>query len=250
MVLRLGSLGKVCNVVIPERPLDVLAIAPHPDDAEIGVAGTLLACQAQGLRVGILDLTDGEPTPFGSPELRARETAAATQVLGLDWRGNLGLPNRSLEHTLEARRALAGALRRLRPRMLLAPYWEDSHPDHVAASSLCDAARFWAKLTRTDMPGTPHFPAKIFYYWSIHLRIHPAPACVVDISGWIDRKMESIRCYESQFLLGRSPDFPTPLDDIYDRARYWGWAIGRKFGEPLASREPLRATGLKDWLDG
>lgn len=235
---------------VPAEAIDVLAIAPHPDDAEIGVGGTLLACRAQGLRVGVLDLTDGEPTPHGSPELRARETAAATQVLGLDWRGNLGLPNRKLEHTLESRRALAGAIRLLRPRVLLVPYWEDSHPDHVAASSLCEAARFWAKLTRTDMPGKPHFPQRLFYYWSIHLRIHPLPACVVDISAWIEQKMASIRCYESQFVTGRSQEFPTVLDDIYARARYWGWSIGRAFGEPLASREPLPVEGLKAWVAG
>jgi bacillithiol biosynthesis deacetylase BshB1 len=232
-------------VTPPEQPLDVLAIAPHPDDAEISVGGTLLACRAEGLRVGVLELTNGEPTPHGSPEMRARETAAATRVLGLDWRGNLGLPNRSLEHTLDARRALAGAIRVTRPQILLVPYWEDAHPDHVVASSLCDAARFWGKLTRTDMPGAPHLPAHVFYYWSIHLRIHPQPACVIDISPHIDAKMNAVRCYESQFLLGRSQQFPTALDDIYDRARYWGWSIGTKFGEPLGSREPLGTTGLR-----
>src|SRR5260370_133703 len=82
---------------------------------------------------------------YGSVEIRQKETAAATQILGLDWRGNLGLPNRSLQPDLEARRRLAVAIRELRPRWLMAPYWEDSHPDHVAASQLVDAARFWAK---------------------------------------------------------------------------------------------------------
>ena len=233
----------------PDQPLDVLAIATHPDDAEIGVGGTLLCCRADGMRVGVLDLTSGEPTPHGSLELRARETAAATKVLGLDWRGNLGLPNRSLEHTLDARWALAGAIRLTRPRILLIPYWDDSHPDHVVASSLCDAARFWAKLTRSDIPGSPHYPPHVFYYFSIHLRIHPAPACVIDISPFIEQKMDAIRCYESQFLLGRTQEFPTALDDIYDRARYWGWSIQRKFGEPLASRESLRVDSLKRWAE-
>src|SRR6186713_1491225 len=134
-------------------PLDLLVVAPHPDDAEIGVGGTLLESKAQGLRVGVLDLTSGEPTPHGSLETRARETAAATSILGLDWRENLGLPNRSLEPTLEARAQLAGVIRQQRPRWLFAPYWIDAHPDHVAASELVDAARFWAKLTKTDLPG-------------------------------------------------------------------------------------------------
>ena len=146
-------------------PLDVLVVAPHPDDAEIGVGGTLVCCQRQKLRVGVVELTSGEPTPHGSPEIRAAETEAATSVLGLDWRHNLGLPNRSLEHTLEARRSLASIFRLTRPRLILAPYWEDSHPDHVVASSLVDAARFWSKLSRTDMPGEPYHPPRILYYF-------------------------------------------------------------------------------------
>lgn len=232
----------------PTLPLDVLAVAPHPDDAEIGVGGTLIACLRQKLQVGVLELTSGEPTPHGSLEKRAAETAAATRILGLDWRENLGLPNRSLEHTLEARRALAAAFRLTRPKLILAPYWEDSHPDHVAASSLIDAARFWSKLSRSDIPGEPYFPARVLYYFSIHLRIHPQPAFVFDISDTIEPKMQSIACYESQFLTGKTQNPPTILDDIRDRARYWGWSIGAKYGEPFASRESIRLTSVQDLL--
>lgn len=227
-----------------DPPLDILAVAPHPDDAEISVGGTLIACHRQGLRVGVLELTNGEPTPHGSPEIRARETAAATTILQLDWRHNLGLPNRTLEHTLVARRSLATIFRLTRPRLILAPYWEDSHPDHVAATSLIEAARFWSKLSRTDMPGEPYHPPRIFYYFSIHLRIHPQPAFVFDISQSIDEKMAAVKCYESQFLTGRVQQFPTALDDIRDRARYWGWSIGSQFGEPFASRESLRISSF------
>ncbi len=230
----------------PGLPLDVLAVATHPDDAEIGVGGTLLCCLRQKLRVGVLDLTSGEPTPRGSPEIRAAETAASTKILGLDWRHNLGLPNRSLEHTLEARRSLAAVFRMTRPKLILAPYWEDSHPDHLAASSLVDAARFWSKLSRSDIPGEPYLPPRVLYYFSIHLRIHPQPAFVFDISDMIDAKMQSIACYESQFVTARSSSDPTALDDIRDRARYWGWSIGAKYGEPFASRETLRMTSFRD----
>src|SRR5271170_7816954 len=100
------------------EPLDYLVVCAHPDDAELGMGGTLALLRAQGFRVGVLDLTDGEPTPFGSPEIRARETAAASEVLGLDWRENLGLPNRRLEASLEARARLANVFRRVRPRWL------------------------------------------------------------------------------------------------------------------------------------
>ncbi|MCA9070922.1 MAG: bacillithiol biosynthesis deacetylase BshB1 [Planctomycetaceae bacterium] len=225
-------------------PLDVLVVAPHPDDAEISVGGTILTCQRQNLRVGVLDLTNGEPTPHGSPEIRARETAAATEVLGVAWRQNLGLPNRSLQHDLEARRKLAGVFRTMRPKILLAPYWEDAHPDHIEASQLVDAARFWSKLSRTDLPGEPYWPPKIYYYWSIHLRIHPKPAFVLDISESIEAKMQAIRCFESQMLQGRSQEHPTLLDDIRDRARYWGWTIGTAYAEPFGSREELGVRHL------
>src|SRR5882672_2133862 len=104
------------------EPLDYLVIAPHPDDAELSLGGTIALLLSQGKRVGVLDLTDGEPTPFGSPEIRARETAAASAVLGLAWRGNLGLPNRRLEATLDARSKLAGVLRTLRPPTVFAHY--------------------------------------------------------------------------------------------------------------------------------
>ena len=232
----------------PITSLDILVVAPHPDDAEIGVGGALVCCKRQGLSIGVVDLTTGEPTPHGSLDIRARETAAATKALDLDWRHNLGLPNRSLEPTLEARRALATVFRQTRPKLILAPYWEDSHPDHIAASSLVDAARFWSKLSRTDMPGEPYLPPRVLYFFSIHLRIHPQPAFVFDISDAIDSKMEAIRCYESQLVTGRSPEFPTAIDDIRDRARYWGWSIGAKYGEPFASRETVRVTSFREAL--
>lgn len=226
--------------------LDYLVIAPHPDDAELGVGGTILLLQDQGAKVGVLDLTNGEPTPHGSPEIRARETEAATAVLGLAWRGNLGLPNRSLVNDLASRHLLAGAIRRLRPRTLFAPYWEDAHPDHVAASALVDAARFWAKLTKTDLPGEPFFPQRVIYYFAVHLRIHPRPSFVLDVTGYHEAKMQAVACYRSQFIEGRRTDPPTFLDDLRDRARYWGWAIGAGFGEPFVCREEVGLRGLRD----
>ncbi|MEX0704682.1 MAG: bacillithiol biosynthesis deacetylase BshB1 [Planctomycetales bacterium] len=229
----------------PPSPLDLLVIAPHPDDAELGCGGAIVRSVREGLRVGVLDLTSGEPTPHGSAELRRKETAAATEILGLAWRGNLGLTNRALRADLESRRSLAEAFRLTRPAIVMFPYWDDSHPDHVAASRLCDDARFHAKLTKTDMSGEPFWPPKALYYFSVHLRIHPKPAFVFDISDAIEEKLAAIRCYESQFVTGRSPEFPTVLDDIKDRARYWGWSIGKPYGEPFASREEIGLETLR-----
>jgi bacillithiol biosynthesis deacetylase BshB1 len=228
--------------------LDILVVAPHPDDAELGMGGAILRFKSEGLRVGVLDLTDGEPTPYGDPRTRARETAAATEMLGLDWRENLGLPNRSLEATLEARGQLAGVFRRVRPRWVFAPYWVDAHPDHLAAVELAEAARFWSKLTKSDLPGEPFHPERILHYYCVHLRVVAQPAFVLDISPFWEQKLAAIRCYRSQFIEGRPSEPPTFIDRLRDQAAYWGWAINTRYGEPFASREALGLGSLRDLL--
>lgn len=220
--------------------LDLLVVATHPDDAEISVGGIIAKAVAEGLQVGIVDLTTGEPTPHGTPELRVEETQSATHTLGIAYRENLGLPNRKLQADLAARRELTNIFRLTRPQLILAPWQEDVHPDHVQASRLCDDARFWAKLSRTDLAGDPFWPPQLLYYLSIHLRIHPKPTVVVDVSEHIETKMAAISCYRSQMLTGRPQEFPTTLDDIRDRARYWGWSIHSGYAEPLLAREEFR----------
>ena len=229
-----------------DQPLDILVVAPHPDDAEISVGGTICQSLKQGLRVGVLELTNGEPTPHGSIEIREQETNAATKVMQLSWRHQLGLPNRSLQNDLDSRREVSGMFRLTRPQIVLAPYWEDAHPDHVAASQLIDDARFWSKLSRSDLAGEPFHPSRIYYYFSVHLKIHPSPSFVIDISETLEQKMKAIQSYESQVFQGRSQEFPSFLDDIRDRARYWGWTIGTKYGEPFASRECIGLNGLQE----
>jgi bacillithiol biosynthesis deacetylase BshB1 len=224
--------------------LDILVIAPHPDDAELGMGGAIRKFIAEGRSVGVLDLTSGEPTPHGSPEIRARETAAATKILGLQWRENLGLPNRSLEATIENRAQLAGVIRQQRPRWLFAPYWVDAHPDHAAATKLVEDARFWAKLTKTDLPGAPCHPDRIYNYYCVHLKHAAQPAFVLDISGEWERKIAAIRCYESQFVTGRPTEPPTFLDQLRDEAAYWGKTIGKQYGEPFHCREPIGMTTM------
>jgi bacillithiol biosynthesis deacetylase BshB1 len=231
-----------------DSKLDVLVVAPHPDDAELGAAGAILKLKSEGFSVGVLDLTSGEPTPFGSPEIRARETKAASEIMGLDWRENMGLPNRTLEATLSVRAQLAGVFRQLRPRLIFAPYWIDAHPDHVAATQLIEAARFWAKLTKTDMPGEPFYPRQIFYYFCIHLRMIPQPAFVLDISEFWERKQTAVSAYRSQFIEGRPPEPPTFIDKLRDQAAVWGASIGANYGEPFACREQLGLKTMKGFF--
>ncbi|PHR99388.1 MAG: bacillithiol biosynthesis deacetylase BshB1 [Blastopirellula sp.] len=224
--------------------LDVLVIAPHPDDAELGMGGAILKFKVEGKKVGVLDLTSGEPTPYGSLEKRAAETAAATEILGLDWRDNLGLPNRSLEPTLESREKLAGVIRQVRPRWLFAPFWIDAHPDHTAATKLVDDARFWAKLSNTDMPGESFHPERIYNYYCVHLKMAAQPAFILDISQQWEQKLASIQCYHSQFIEGRPQQSPTFIDKLTDEASYWGKTIGVKYGEPFNSREPIGLSSM------
>lgn len=225
------------------KSLDVLVVAPHPDDAELGMGGAICKMIQQGLHVGVVDLTNGEPTPFGSPEIRVQETQRASRLLGLEWRFNLGLRNRFLEANLENRHRLAGLFRLARPKWIFAPFWSDAHPDHVAATELVEAARFWSKLTKSDIPGDPFHPERIYYYYCIHLKLVPQPAFVLDISAQWTTKAASIEAYQSQFVTGRSLPPEGFIERYREEAGFWGKTIGVRYGEPFASKEPI---GMKD----
>ena len=224
--------------------LDVLVVAPHPDDAELGMGGAIAKLLQSGKRVGVLDLTSGEPTPFGSEETRQTETALATKILGLTWRGNLGLPNRSLQATLENREKLASVFRLSQAPWIFAPYWEDAHPDHVAALSLIEDARFWAKLSKTDMPGERYHPKRIYNYYCVHLKQSLNPAFILDISEAWAVKKQSIEAYRSQFFIGREEERPSLIERIETEAKYWGHKIGVQYGEPFHCKEPLGLSNL------
>jgi bacillithiol biosynthesis deacetylase BshB1 len=220
----------------------VLAIGPHPDDVEIAMGGTICLLHAQGHEVVICDLTNGEPTPIGSPERRAAEAAAAARLLGVVRRVTLDLPNRYLQDTVEARTTVAEVIRDIRPDALFVPYWVDAHPDHVAACALAEAARFTAKLTRTTMRGEPHYPARVYHFFSTHYRLHVKPAFVVDVSPYIETKMAAITAYASQF--GPERGNAWILEEIREVGGYWGRLIGQRFGEPFVSREEI---GVARW---
>lgn len=228
--------------------LDVLAVGAHPDDVEIGMGGAIGSFLQSGLKVGILDLTNGEPTPFGSPEERAEETAKASAALGVTYRKTLPLPNRELQDTLEARRMVAEVFRQWRPKTLFIHYWEDAHPDHVAANRLCEAARFYAKLTKTDMAGEPFYPSRIFYFFSNHLQgLHPQTSFILDVTEHMDAKMAAVKSYYSQFEKGR-PGGEAFYDMVRARNAYWGSLIGTQYGEPFASREQLGLRGISELI--
>jgi len=225
----------------PKPPLAILVVAPHPDDAELAMGGTIAKMTARGHRVHILDLTDGEPTPFGTPAKRAREAAAAARILGVT-RECLGLINRELAATLAARHAVAAVIRRERPDLLFAPYPEDAHPDHVAATRIIEDARFDAKLTRTSIPGEPHWTPQLFHYFATHLKLVPSPSFLVDTSGFDSLRRRAVLAYRSQFVEHRANRRVVEWLDA--AAAYFGSRIGAVTAEPFWSRESLGVDDL------
>jgi len=223
-------------------PIPLLAFGPHPDDVEICCAGTLLKLKARGHRVGIVDLTAGESGTRGSREIRARETAAASAVLGLDLRLNLDLGDGRLENSLGNRLAVVRALREHRPALVLAPWREDDHPDHEAAAELVRHACFLSGMAKVDTGQPPHRPQRILFYPG---RREFRPSFVVDIGEHWERRREAALCYRSQFHDPESDEPPTAISSpdfwhfIEARAMHYGQRIGARYGEAFWCEDTL-----------
>jgi N-acetylglucosamine malate deacetylase 1 len=230
----------------PARPLDVLALAAHPDDIEQTCGGTLIRMAEMGYRCGALDLTAGDMGSRGTPETRLEEAQDAARHMLLAWRGNMRFPDARLENTISARMSLAVELRRIRPRVLILPYWEARHPDHYRASEIGYEAAFLAGLRRLDEYTDPHRPFKVLY---ASLYANVTPSFVVDISAQFDRRMAALLAYQSQYgTQGTASDlFPEP-GEIRERlasvARFYGNLIGVKYGEPYVVKEAMRVDDV------
>ena len=173
--------------------LDILAFAPHPDDAELGCGGSLIRAVDQGLRVAVADLTSGEMGSRGTPESRERERQQAAEIMGLRARYALGLPDSEIGADLSQRLPIIDLIRSTRPRIVLIPYWEDRHPDHTAASKLLQNACFFAGVRKVGA-GIPYRPERIYYY-SLHSPF--PPTFVIDVSSTWDRKVDAVCAYAS-----------------------------------------------------
>ncbi len=203
------------------------------------MGGTILKLARQGHRVHLVDMTNGEPTPLGSPEIRARESAAAAKVLGVG-RTLVGLANRQVVHDVASRHKLAAVIRQHRADWLFVPYPIDAHPDHVAVTRIAEDARFDAKLTKTDIPGEPCYPKRVIYYFCTHLRMNFTPNFCIDVSDTIEKKIEAVNCYASQFA-GPSGFVPEMARTI---SAYFGSRIGTAYAEPFFTHEMLGFGGL------
>lgn len=227
---------------------EVMIIGSHPDDVEIGMGGTVAALRAAGKSVVIVDLTDGEPTPHGSVEIRKKESAAASKLLDVTERVTLDIPNRAIFDTVENRNKVAAVMRLYKPKVLFTHYWEDGHPDHIHASHLTLGSRFYSKLVKSELPHEPHFPGKIYYYFSMHMRLKIQPSFIFDITPHFERKMAAIKAYHSQFVVHEKNR--EVLLSIEHEAQYWGSQIGVRYGEPLLCKEYLRVGSVDTLLNG
>ncbi len=206
------------------------------------MGGTIARLAEQGHHVLLLDLTNGEPTPHGDIATRAREAARAAEILGVR-RRLLDLPNRVLEHSIQARHVVAGAIRQHQAEVIFTPHLPDAHPDHVATTRIVEDARFDAKLTRTELPGRPIYPRWLFYYYCTHLRVIPQPDFLFDTSGYEERKRDAILAYESQFV--KPPENRAIVEWLEAAGRYLGSRIRTASAEPFSTSEPLGLGSLE-----
>lgn len=228
------------------RPLDVLALAAHPDDVEQTCGGTLIRSAEVGYRTGVLDLTAGDMGSRGTPEIRIAESKAAGEQMLLAWRQNLRWPDARLENTIAARMTLAGVIRRIRPHVVILPYWTGRHPDHYRTCEIGYEACFLAGLRRLEEETPPHRPFKILYS-SLYANV--TPSFVVDISRQFERRMAALLSYTSQYgNADTASDLFPSHEEVKERlesvARFYGNLIGVKYGEPFVVKESIRVDDI------
>ncbi len=228
--------------------LDLLAIAPHPDDVELTSGGTMIKMAQAGYRTGILDLTRGETGSRGTPETRLKEAARAAKIMGASVRRNLALPDAHLKVTDEYKAAIAEVIREFEPHTVILPYWEGRHPDHYTAARLGYEACFVAGLKNYPLSGEAFRPFKLLYA-AAYADVRPTFA--VDITKQYDRRRQAILAYASQFnppKRDRKSKVTLPLDELEERmslqARQYGRLIGVKYAEGFVVKEVMQADDV------
>ncbi|QGQ96844.1 bacillithiol biosynthesis deacetylase BshB1 [Paenibacillus psychroresistens] len=224
------------------QQLDILIFGAHPDDAEIGMGATIYKHTNAGYRVGICDLTYAEMSSNGNKESRMQEAEAAAQILGLAARTNLGLPDRGLFVCQEQIEAIVLEIRKFKPRLVFAPYWEDRHPDHILCSQLVQQAVFNAKLPKY-LPETPATTVEQLYFYFIN-DVH-ATDLMVDVTEFYPHKLDALRAYRTQFLAAPSGEeyIQTPINQgflqaIEARDRLLGQKRQISFAEGFVTKQP------------
>ncbi len=228
-------------------PVDVLAISAHPDDVELTCGGTLARMKAAGYRFAVIDLTRGEMGTRGSAEIRAKEARRAAEILGADFRESLDLGDGGLRLGRESELKVIEVIRREKPRVVLAPYPDDRHPDHRRAGQLVTDAAYYAGLRKLETAHPAHRPQQTVYFSTFDPK---PPEFVVDVTPYIELRRSAMRAFESQFHTPESTEPQTILsqrdflDMVEARARQHGALIGVEFGEGFLSRRPPRVDDL------
>ncbi|MFL5487364.1 MAG: bacillithiol biosynthesis deacetylase BshB1 [Gemmatimonadaceae bacterium] len=228
--------------------VDILAIAAHPDDVELICGGALVRANMLGRTTAILDLAAGELASRGTPEIRANEAAKAAKVMGVSVRENLGLPDGGIQNTPETRAKVAVVIRRLQPRIVMTHSLHGRHPDHPVVAQLVRDACFVAGLKKVEPKVPPHRPLKVLHALSFR-EDNQKPTFVVDISDALEKKLEAVRCYESQFgeAVQAGEVYPNgePLADlIRHHAAHYGSLIRCRYGEPFYTTETMRVEDV------
>jgi bacillithiol biosynthesis deacetylase BshB1 len=227
--------------------LDLLVFGAHPDDIEIGLGGTVARHAAEGAAVGLCDLTAGELGSNGTPEERLAEAEAAARVLGVALRENLGWPDGGIRGSDDQLRAAVDVIRRHRPRTVAVPYWDDRHPDHVAASRVLATAAHRSGLRRYVTDNDAWRPDWVCYYF---INDAATPSFVVDVSAWYETKREALACHRSQFAPSGAGATVTRLVGqgfaqlIESRDAQFGALAGVAFAEGVIVRQPVVRSGL------
>lgn len=224
---------------MPDPSIGVLALAAHRDDVEQTCGGTLLRLRSLGVSTAILDLTQGEAGTRGSAAERAAEAAEAARILGVSSRQALDIPDGRVENTWENRLKIVAVLRRLRPRVVILPYWTGRHPDHSTSSTLGYEACFLSGLARIDTGSAPHRPFKIVYA-SLYADVRPT--FVVDITAFIEDRHRALMAYQSQYAnQSAGSGLFVPEEEIRERtfaeARHYGTLAGVRYAEPFVQKE-------------
>lgn len=227
--------------------LDVIVFAAHPDDAELSMGGTIAKFASKGLKVGIVDFTRAELSTRGNVKLREKETAEASKILKIKLRENLGISDGVIVLTQDSLKKVVRIIRKYKPSIVFAPYFNDRHPDHIDTSNLVKRAVFSSGLERfkTSYSGKSqkaYRPKKILYYMQTYLF---EPSFVVDITDHFETKMKSVNAYKSQF---HNPEIKTEdtfisqpgfLDYVEARAKFYGFQIRKKYAEPFFCEEKI-----------
>lgn len=232
-------------------PVDVLFYGAHPDDVEWGVGGIALLMRQRAVSFAVVDLTRGELGSRGTVAERNQEAIEAAEFMGAQSRENLDLPDGGLADTPANRTLIARSIRRHRPKMVVAPLWEDRHPDHAATGLMVRNSALYCTLKKADDPNPPHLP-ETFLYYPLHKTIQPT--FVTDITPLFPRKLELLRLHRSQF--GKTADQHGVIsqglgDYLYaleTRDRHFGAHIGVHFGEGLIADRPLKLRSIEDLL--